>query len=183
MPANPYVREAVKLMLDFHSVIEQVFREGGLESVDADSLATRLSNFPAIAMDSGVVPAITFYLSKIDSKDKRDLFENLVALLTASKCGDNKVKTGNESLDRRLKNDLKNDLKEEAYVSASALLLSLMTRLGMIGCPGDGGVKGIARELLRLLDAGVRGEEGFMEAAIELKKLGTAFYKRKKRYE
>ncbi len=173
MPANPYVREAVKLMLDFHSIIEQVFREGGLESVDADSLATRLSNFPAIAMDSGIVPAITFYLSKIDSEAKRDLLEDLVAVLAG--CGGGKTPR-NEKV-------FQDDLNGEAYVSASALLLSLMIRLGMIGCPGDGGVKGIARELLRLLDAGVRGEEGFMEAVIELKKLGTAFYKRKKRYE
>lgn len=165
------VKEAIDLILCFDELLKRTVGAGA----SADQLATRMNNFLSLVSDAGIVPALAFYLSKIDSDRKRKLLNTLIlSLSVVNECSP--AELGEE--DRKA---FKADLGGEAYVTATALLLALLKRLGLVDRIGDEEIiRWAIKQLGKLNNNPLMVEAVSLDALTVLKELTNALYKQKK---
>jgi len=161
--------------------------EGINEREDLERLVSRASSFPSLMLSSGLVPTITFWMSKVVTKktpqrniDLKRAFSELLKYLLGY--GEDSGECG-EDLPKLVADDLRND----GYATSLALLIAGLAELGYIELGEDelGGdspqktIAVIARKLLELMESerAAHAEADMLDYAVEVKKLTAALFK------
>ncbi len=174
---SEYVRIAIRVITCFDRVVKEIARTSDYRS---SALTARLNDFPALAANAGIAPALTFFLSKLSDEKEKDAF---VHAYRAIKSGECKVRI--DQLDRKTRNNLINYFRNElpskegkGYGPALALILASLEQVGYIKMEGaPSGVRDIAQAISEVLDGAEASDLEALEVLAELKKLGQAFYK------
>ncbi len=76
IPEEP-VKAALQIISRFHEKFNSICKQS-----KGDAIARRLGEFPQLMLQAGLVPAITFYLSKIDNNEKARIYaDSMKAIL------------------------------------------------------------------------------------------------------
>jgi CRISPR type III-B/RAMP module-associated protein Cmr5 len=136
-------------------------------------IARRAKDLPSLIASAGLVPALTFYMSK----SKKDNYMTICNILSGN--NDTSIKEANcKDLEEELSS------KEKAgYSTLLAVAACGLRHLGLIGRENDvASLEGLAAALKKLLDSGephriLAAEKAMTDYLIEVKKLAEAFFK------
>lgn len=175
---SEYVRIAVKVITCFDRVVKEIVRESDYRS---NALTARLNDFPALAANAGIAPALTFFLSKLSDDKEKDAFVYTYKAIVSGEC-----RVDLNQLDRRARSNLINYFGKElrskegrGYGPALALILASLEQVGYIKMKGvPSGVREVAEAIGEVLDGAEASDLEALEVLAELKKLGQAFYKK-----
>ena len=146
----------------------------GAEELNFRGLVSRVKSFPALMMDSGLVPAFTFYLSKVNTT------EDVLKALYLYFSGKGSAPKPKDCKDKLIEEASK---KESAgYSIAVAMLLSAMTKLKGYEFDDSDFLKSVVeklRDLANKPEERLALEYSLGAYSIEMKKLVEAFSKAK----
>ncbi|PUA31291.1 MAG: type III-B CRISPR module-associated protein Cmr5 [Zestosphaera tikiterensis] len=159
-------QEPIKAALKILSSFDKAFRPQCLKTRDeAPAISRRLEEFPSLTLQVGLVPTLTFYLSKIDEKAKIEVYNATITAILE------------EVSSNRLCSDIEN--AGGGYPQASALLA---TYIGNVAGCNENEVKILEQYIVNCLSKieqeGARIEKLALNYAYELKKLANALYHR-----
>ena len=166
-----YTQTALEVITCFDKAVKELLGR----TYKSKAIASRLSDFPALAATSGIMPALTFYLSK--AVDEEEAFTATYRLIKTAEC---------RFTGERLSNTKKYFEKIEGsggegkgYGVTLALILASLEKIGYLAVEAERpGIREVADALLRVLEgAGGASDEEVLQVITELKKVGTAFYK------
>lgn len=178
IPEDP-VKAALQVMLTFSKAFESIKDEcarklgkGGEEKTELDEtvLSRRLEDFPTLMLQVGLIPAITFYISKIDDQKKVKAYEVTLNVI--------------RNPEEKPSVDICHDLSGAGggYPHATALLLAYAGEIS--GC-SDTSYATTGPDLVECLkkieEQGMRIEKLTLNYVYELKKLAKALYHEKER--
>ena len=166
-----YTQTALEVITCFDKAVKELLGR----AYKSKAIASRLSDFPALAATSGIMPALTFYLSK--AVDEEEAFTATYRLIKTAEC---------RFTGERLSNIKKYFEKVEGsggegkgYGVALALILASLEKIEYLRiCNKEPGIREVADALLNVeRGCSKAAEEEALQVITELKKLGTAFYK------
>ena len=97
------------------------------KSYNLNGFTSRMKNFPSLLLDAGLIPAVTFYLSKVSSKKEKAITpENLKALVEYF---EDKLEDLPKGASEAVKEDMKGE-ESKGYLIASAVLLAALKKFG-----------------------------------------------------
>ncbi len=154
---------------------EEALKKVFSEKLNLHGFTVRIRNLPSLMLEAGVVPALTFYLSKVEMRDTllKDLYKYF-----SGKIGLNEL---DNYLDKCKENKLLEEVgsKESAgYSLAMAVILSAMNNLLGINFDENDFLKSVAENLKSLWKDADKRFELELKLSIyaeELKKLVEAF--------
>ena len=162
IPHDP-VKASLTIISNFNSVFvdECVNKEG--RKIKGDAIARRLQEFPQLALQVGLVPALTFYLSKIDNQEKINAYNASINAIMS--------KSSNKYICEKASGE------GGGYPQALAIILAYA---GIIaGCSNDQLVN-IGQKLVECIDGiqkkGVTVEALTITYSDEIKKIARALY-------
>jgi len=160
------VKAALQVMLTLSKAFQLVKSE--CEKLDETVIPKRLEDFSSLVPQVGLIPAITFFLSKIDEEGKVNAYE---ATLKA-------IREPDKQPDKAICNDLSG--AGGGYPHALALLLAYIAERA--GC-SDASYETIQPDLVNCLEK-IESQSTLIEKftlsyAYELKKLAKALYREK----
>ncbi|ABM80566.1 type III-B CRISPR module-associated protein Cmr5 [Hyperthermus butylicus] len=168
LPNDP-VEAALEAMRRFDKNLRDACSDKG--EPRADAISRRLKDFPQLILQSGLVPALTFYLSKLSEKADQDAYELTVKVLTEQRLEG----------DERRKLCRKTSGEGGGYPHVLALVLVYAAERA--GCSVDS-IARIGSSLVGCLETvqkkGVTVEKLVQAYVNELKKLASALYPEKK---
>ncbi len=174
MPYKQLGRDPVEAALNAMERFDKFFRSSCQKS-GADGLVRRLKEFPQLLLQTGLTPALTFFLSKLDENKKRTAYTvTLQAVLS----------DGSVSVGDREKNSFCGTISGEGggYPHALALIMAyLAERLEEAGVSDarekvESITSSFIEALEKIREQGAVLERLVLAYATELKKLASALY-------
>lgn len=165
IPEEP-IRAALEVMARFDRALRSKCGDVG-----AYAVARRLEEFPQLVLQAGLIPALTFYLSKL-SGESRDIYTQAITAITRP-----------HSVEEVEKQKLCNELGGEGggYPHALAILMSYIARIS--GCEQKH-VEIVGTEFIEcmkmVLEKGAIVEALTVTYSYEVKKIAKALYPREK---
>lgn len=172
LPSDP-VEAALEAIRRFDSVFREECSDTG------EAIARRLKDFPQIALQAGLVPALTFLLSKLDSDEKHSAYKAVISVVLGKASTFSVVSGEQEARNRRSVDSVCGTARGEGggYPHALALLLAYAGL--QAGCNIES-LQEVGSKLVecieRIKGEGVVVERLVLSYANELKKLTSALY-------
>lgn len=167
--------EYTKIALEVITCFDKAVKDLLGRVYKSKAITSRLNDFPGLAATSGIMPALTYYLSKAAEEEK--IFETTYWLIKNRRC---KFPEKDRSMIVGSLKDIEGNRGEgKGYGIALALLIASLESVGFLTINGESpGLREVADALLQTLNSGSGVPEmEALEVITELKKLGTAFYK------
>jgi CRISPR type III-B/RAMP module-associated protein Cmr5 len=167
LPEDP-IEAALKVMERF----DKVFRSECSDSrgkIEADAIVRRLKNAPQLMLQTGLIPTVTFYLSKLDKKEKQDAYSIAIRVIQGVK----------NTLEDEEKRKFCSNTSGEGGGYPHALALILAYAAKQAGCKLDNIVELNSEFLKCIEEIQKRGAtiERLVQAYVnELKKIASALY-------
>jgi len=160
-------KEPLEAALEAVRRLDQALRASCMKggNLKADALARRAKDAPQLILQSGLVPALAFMLSKLTDGGKRRAYSDAVNVIL-----------GRQS--RQSRDAICKDLSGEGggYPHVAALLIAYASTVA--GCGNDVSRldSGLVACLEKITSEGVSAERLVLKYAEEVKKLATALY-------